>query len=76
MAAGRHLGFGLPRSSAIENPTLEPDTIWIRRSVAQIWPLEIFQSESSFVGGSVLNIHMYTDAYTTLHYVTNIARKE
>ena len=43
MAAGRHIGFGVTRNSAIrsadpENPTLEPNMKCIGSPVAEIWP--------------------------------------
>ena len=43
----RHLGFFeleiAPLISAVpENPTLEPNTEWIGRPFAEIWPFEIF----------------------------------
>ena len=48
MAASRHLGFGATgsrsiRSTVPENPALGSNTKSIGRSVAEIWPFEIFQ---------------------------------
>ena len=63
---GRHLGFVRTWNSAIrsavpENPTLEPNMEWIGRSVAEIWPFEIFEMRGrSSVGRSSI--------YTYLHW--------
>jgi len=48
MAASRHLGFGetgnsATRSAVPENPALGSNAKLIGLSVAEIWPLEIFQ---------------------------------
>jgi len=45
IGGGRHLGFvrienSATRSAVPENPTLEPNMKWIRRPVAEIWPIE------------------------------------
>jgi len=43
-----HFGFGETenspiRSADLENPTVEPNMKWIGRTLAEIWPFEIFQ---------------------------------
>jgi len=49
------------RSAELENPTIEPNMKWIRRSLAEIiWPFEIFPNvRSSVAGRSVLNIYFF-----------------
>jgi len=65
------------RSVDLENPTVEPNMKWIERSLAEIWPFEIFQMwgrwsvvgrRSSVAGRSVVNIIKYrpTSSYTDL----------
>jgi len=51
MAAGRHLGFdptgnGAVRSVVPKNPTLEPNTKSIRWRVAELWPFEVFHTQT------------------------------
>jgi len=45
MAAGCHPGFDRTGNSATircpESPTLEPNMVWIRSPVAEIWPFQI-----------------------------------
>ena len=76
----RHLGFGETGNSAIrsadlENPNVEPNMKWIARSLAELWPFEIFPNVRlvgrSVVGRSVLNIN-YTSSYTDLIYSSSL----
>jgi len=72
------------RSAVHENPTPEPNMEWIGRSVAEIWPFEIFEmrGRSSVVGRrsvgrSVVNIYILSlISYIPLRYVRNVAHEE
>jgi len=67
--------FGQTGNSTIqsadpENPTVEPNMKWIGRSLAEIWPFEIFPNVRSVVGrngrSSVGRSSIYTSSYTDL----------
>jgi len=65
--------FGQTANSAIrsadpENPTVEPNMMWIGRSLAEIWPFEIFPNEMLVGRSSVGRSSIYTSSYTDLIY--------
>ena len=59
MAVGCHSGFDRTGNSAIrsadpENPTLEPNMMWIGSPVVDIWPFEIRHITRSAFGTPIL----------------------
>ena len=69
------------RSADLENPTVKPNTKWIGRPLAEIWPFEIFPNVRSLVGrrspvGPQYILLLTLISYTPLRYVRNVAREE
>jgi len=56
------------RSADLENPTLKPNMKWIRRSLTEVWPFEIFPNERLVGRWSVSPQYDDTSSYTDLVY--------
>ena len=62
-------GISAIRSADPENPLLEPNTEWIGRPLAEIWPFEISPIMGQMGGRSVVGrSSIYTSSYTDLIY--------